>query len=141
MRHLNRQRHQLGSLVACVAEHQTLVAGTTGIHTHRDMRALPLDHVQYATGIAVIAKGCIVKADLFDHFAGEIRYFDIGLGGDFTGDNAKPGRNHNFASHTAHRVVFQYGVEHRIRNLICHFVGMTFCHRFRRENPLHCLSH
>ncbi len=56
----DRRRHQLGGLVAGVAEHHPLVAGALlllrlGVDAAGDVRRLPLDRDQHAAGVAVEA--------------------------------------------------------------------------------------
>ena len=51
----DRQRHQFLGFVAGVTEHQALVARSAGIDTHRDIRRLRLNHVDYCAGFAVEA--------------------------------------------------------------------------------------
>ena len=51
VRHHDGQRHQLGGLVAGVAEHQALVAGAAGVHAHGDIGRLRLDQVVHAAGV------------------------------------------------------------------------------------------
>src|SRR5208337_4139151 len=56
VRELDGHGHQLGRLVASVAEHQTLVAGAAGINAHGDVWRLFVDGADYAAGFGVEAK-------------------------------------------------------------------------------------
>ena len=74
----DRQRHQLGRLVAGIAEHQALVAGPVAIDAHRDVRALAVQlHIDLA-GLGVEADVVVRVADGRDHVAGDFLVIDLG---------------------------------------------------------------
>src|SRR4051794_10760269 len=47
------QRHELGSFVAGIAEHEALISGTARIDAHRDIGRLRLNHVDYGASLAI----------------------------------------------------------------------------------------
>ncbi len=133
MRELDGHGHQLGGFVAGIAEHQALVAGAAGINAHGDVGRLLLDGADDAAGIGVEAEFRAGVADVADHFAREVGEIDVGLGGDFAGDDDQAGGDQRFAGDAAHRVVFQNGVEDGVGNLVGNFIGVTLGDRLRGE--------
>ena len=98
----DRQRHQLGGVVAGVAEHQALVAGAllvhrvdgllgarldAGVHALRDVAGLPADGHHDAARVAVEALDRGVVADLEDALADHRLDVDVAGGGDLAGDD------------------------------------------------------
>ena len=55
--------HQLGVLVAGVAEHHALVAGAAGVHAHGDVAGLLVDAGDHGAGVGVEAVERVVVAD------------------------------------------------------------------------------
>ena len=141
MRQHDRQRHQLLGFVASVAEHQALVARAAGVHTHRDIRRLCLDHVQHAAGLGVEAHLGVGKADVGDDFARQLGHVQHRLGGDFARHDADAGGHQRLAGHAARGIAGQHGVQHRVGNLVRHLVRVAFGHRLGRENMSHMICH
>jgi len=77
-----------------------------------------------------------VVANVLDDFARQISEIDIGLGGDFAGDDHQPSCNECFAGNAAHRVVCHNGVENGVGNLIGNFVGMALGDGLRGKQEL-----
>ena len=136
MRELDGHGHQLGRFVAGEAEHQALVAGATGIDAHGDIGGLLLDGADDAAGFGVEAVLGAGVADVLDDFAREVGKVDIGLGGDFAGDDYQTGGDEGFAGDATHRVVFHDGVEDGVGNLVGYFIGVTLGYRFRGKQEL-----
>jgi hypothetical protein len=106
-------RHQVGRLVAGVAEHHALVAGALQlelvlgrpgaadlfalVHALRDVGALLVDADDDAAGVAVEAVQRVVVADAVDDLAGQLGDVDVGRGGDLAGDDAQAGGEQRLA--------------------------------------------
>ena len=126
VRQHDRQRHQFRSLVAGIAEHQALVAGAAGVHTHGDVGRLRLNHVEDTASLRIEAICRVREADVGDHFARQLRNVDIGRGGDFARHDAGTRGYKHLTSHAASGIVLQNRVQNRVRNLVCHLIGMAF---------------
>ncbi len=90
----DRERHQIGSLVAGVSEHHPLVAGTLGIehvlaagagpdlegvvHTLADVGRLLVEGNDHTAGVPIDAEGVVVVADVEDRLADQFGDVDIG---------------------------------------------------------------
>src|SRR5690606_21573414 len=90
------RRHQYVGLVAGIAEHQALVAGTLvfrlgAVHALGDVHRLLADDVQYAAGGAVEADVGAGVADVADDIADDLLQVDPGTGGDFAGNDGHAG--------------------------------------------------
>ena len=115
MRQLDRHGHQFGGFVAGVAEHHALIAGAAGINAHGDVGRLRLDAGQHAASFGVEAVLGAGVADVAESPGG--RSFrtrerrELFLDRDFAGDHDKPGGDERLASHAAHGVVLEHGVE------------------------------
>ena len=139
-------RHQLGRLVAGVAEHHALVAGAllgggladglAGVHALRDVGALALEGDDDVHAVGVVADVVVVVADGADGLAGDVGVVELGLGGDFAGDDQQAGLGEGFARHAALRVLGEARVEDGVRDGVADFVGVAFRDRFRREDAV-----
>ena len=125
------RRHQLGGLVGGIAEHHALVAGAAGVHAQGDVAGLLVDAGDDRAGVGVEAVERVVIADGGDDAAHEGLEIDIGLGGDFAGDDDQAGGGQGFAGHAAVGVLLEAGVEDGVGNLVGDLVGMTLGHRLR----------
>ena len=138
------RRHQLGRLVAGVAEHHALIARAllvvgvhaVAIHSLRDVRRLALDRDQHAAGLPVEPHGRVLIADALDHVAHDGRKLDLGGGGDLAGHHDKAGLGQGLAGHPAGLVFGNDGIEHAVRHLVAQLVRMAFGHTFGREQVL-----
>src|SRR4029077_1659744 len=133
VRDLDRHSHQLGSLIAGEAEHQSLVPGAAGVNAHGDVVRLLFDGADDAASFGVEAVLGAGVADVADHFAGDIGEIHVGFRGDFAGNDNQTGGDERLTGHAAHGVVLQHGVEDRIGNLVSNFVRVTLGNRFRGE--------
>ncbi len=135
MRQLVRQRnwhgHQFRRFVARIAQHHALVAGAAGVYAHGNVARLLVDAGDYRAGVGVESVEGVVVADGGDHAADQRLEIDIGLGGDFAGDDDQTGGGESFAGDTAAGIVSQTGVEDGVRNLVGDFIGVAFGHRLR----------
>ena len=66
---------------------------------------------------------------------------DDGVGGDFAGQDDKPGRDERFAGDAALRILREDGVEDRIGNLIGNFVGVSLGYGLRRKQMAAVTAH
>ena len=142
----DRQRHQLGGLVAGVAEHHALVAGAVVqrgvaaglglqglVHAHGDVAGLLVDVGDDAAGGAVEAVLGPVIADVQDHLAGDLGDVHVAVGGDLTHDVDEAGADAGLAGHAAVGVLGQNGVQNGVADLVADLVGMSFRHGLRGE--------
>ena len=97
---LDRHRHQLGRLVAGVAEHHALVAGALpGVDALGDVGRLLVDRHQHRAGVGVEAHGAVGVADLADGLADQARVVEPGAGGDLAGQHHEAGLDQRLAGH------------------------------------------
>ena len=137
---LDRQRHQLGRVVAGVAEHQALVAGAdlfafgrVFVDAHGDVGALPVDREHDGTGVGADAHLVVGVAHLANDLADDVGIVDHGLGGDFAGDDGDARGDHRLARHAAVGVLGEQGVEDAVGDLVGQLVGMAHADRFAGE--------
>ena len=124
-------RHQLGGLIGGIAEHHALVAGAAGVHTLGDVARLLVDGRDHGAGVRVEAVECVVVADGGNHAAHQGLEIDVGLGGDFAGDDHQAGGRQRLGGNAAVGVLLQAGIENSVGDLVGNLVGMAFGHGFR----------
>ena len=136
----DRRRHQLGRLVARVAEHQALVAGALLLEqaltlgdTLRDVGRLRLDRDQDAARVGVEAHLRAGVADVSDGVAGDLAEIDGGLGGDLAGEHDEARLAQRLASDAAGLVASERCVEHGVGDGVAHLVWMAFGDGLGRE--------
>src|SRR5580765_6709169 len=127
---LDGHRHQVGSFIASEAEHESLVAGSAGVHAHSNIRRLALDGAKHCAGVPVISVLGTIVADAANGAPNQFIVINVGGGGDFACDNCKTSGHQRFAGNTALRVLFHHFIEHRIRNLVGDLVGMALGNGF-----------
>ena len=143
----DRDRHELGGLVAGVADHHPLVAGALGVErvgvagallegvvdALGDVGRLLVDgHGDPAGGPVEAVLGAVV-ADAEDGPADHARDVDVGPGGDLPGHHHQAGGDQGLAGHAAGRVVAQDLVQDGVRDLVRDLVRVTLGHRLGRE--------
>ncbi len=148
MRDPDRDGHVGRRLVAGVAEHEALVAGSLEIvvvflasfaglerieHAAGDVVGLLADGYGDAAAGAVEPVGRGVVADAQDGLADDLRDLDVGVGGDFAGYVDQSGGGQGFHGHAGLGVLRQQGVQDRIADLVTDLVGMALSHRLGRE--------
>ena len=131
-------RHQNVSFIGGVAEHQALVSGTLffcgfPVHALGDVRRLFADGVQDGTGMAVKTHGRVRVTDSNNRAAYDILEIDPGGSGDLAGDDGHAGLDHGLAGNTCLDILFQNGIQDRIRYLVSNFVGMAFGYGLRSK--------
>ncbi len=127
------QRHQLGGLVAGVAEHQALVARAAGVHAHGDVGRLALERADHAAGVAVEAVGRVRVADVPDDLPGDPGHVHVGGGRDLARHDAQARGDQHLAGHAARGVILHHRVQHGVGDLVRHLVGMPLGDRLRGE--------
>ena len=131
VRQRDRQRHELGGVVAGVAEHQALVAGALAVElvvlglagarlvrvvdALGDVGRLRADRDRDAAGRAVEALLGRVVADLEDVVAHDRGDVGVAGGGDLTGDVDLAGGDQGLDGDPAARVLLEQRVEDRRR--------------------------
>ena len=168
VRQVDGQGQERLRLVAGVAEHHALVARAHGVvrvvagasvlglprrvDAERDVRALLVDGVDDAAGLAVEAVLRAVVADVAQHLAHDAGHVHVRLRADLAGHehHARGGQRLARAAHLRRvgrlavrrdvaggsqlGLLRQDGVEHRIGYLVAHLVRMAFRHGFGRED-------
>ncbi len=155
VRDRDRQRHQLGRLVAGEAEHQALVAGALevervdraagaglvgGVDALRDVGRLRVEGDLHGAGLTVEALDRGVVADLQHAVAGDPGDVDVRLGGDLAADEHHARGDERLAGDPALRVVGQQGVEDAVADLVGNLVRVTLGHGLGREEAAHSSS-
>ena len=136
------QRHVVLRLVGGVAKHHALVAGALvlavlTVDAAVDVVALFVDGGEHAAGVALEHVLTLGVSDAVDDLAGNALQVDVGLGLHFAGQHHLSGGDERFAGHLRLGVEGQQFVQHGIRNLVGHFVGVPFGHRFRCKKIIH----
>ncbi len=145
----NRQRHQLGCLVAGVAEHHALIAGAVVqlvvagllgfqglVHAQRDIAGLLIDVGDDGAGVAVKAIGGVVVADVTDHLAGDLGNIHIAGGGDLAHNVDKARGSGGLAGHAAIGILLENGVQNGVADLVADLIGMSLGNRFGSKQML-----
>ena len=136
----NGQRHIFRRLVRGIAEHHALVPGTDSfrfilgtlfgfirfIHTLGNIRRLFIDGNQHSAGGTIKAIFGAVVADIDHRLPGDLGNIHIAAGGDFSYNMDLAGSHQGFAGDSGIRVLFQDGIQYRIRDLIGDFIRMAF---------------
>ncbi len=133
--------HQLGGLVAGVAEHHALVAGADGlitvaVHAHGDIAALLVDGGQHRTGPGVKAVGGIAVADLVHGAADDVGDVHVAFCGNFAHHGHHPGGGDGLAGYPSIGVLGQNGVQNGVGDLVTDLVGMSFGDGLGGENAV-----
>ena len=143
------QRHQLGGLVAGVAEHHALIAGAVVqlivagflglqrlVHAQRDVAGLLVDVGDDGAGIAVKAVGGVIVADVADHFAGDLGDVHIAGGGDLAHNVDQTGGSGGLAGHAAIGILLKNGVQNGVADLVADLIGMSLGNGFGSKQML-----
>ena len=140
-------RHQFGSLIGCITEHHTLVAGTgikivlqdsffrfqCLIDTHGNVSGLLIKSNQNCACVSVKTVLRLGVADLLNGIPNNALNVNISVGGKLSGHKNESGAGCGLAGHTAHGILRHAGVKDGIRDGITDFVGMSFRYRFRSK--------
>ena len=128
-------RHQLGRLIAGVAEHHALVArtGHVVVGAQRNVGALAVDVGDDAAGVAVKAVLGAVIADGADDLARRAGDVHVAAGRDLAHDVDEAGGAGRLAGNAGTGVLRQDGVEDGVGDLVADFVGMPLGDGFGRE--------
>ncbi len=140
----DRRRHQLGGLVAGVAEHQPLVAGAllgglladrlAGVDALSDVGRLLGDQQvdEHLVGVEDVV--VVDVADVADCAPRDLLEVELGLGRDLAANHHDVRLDEGLAGDAAELVLRQAGVEDGIGNRVGDFVGMALADGFRRED-------
>ena len=144
MREHDRRGHQLRRLVARVAEHQTLVAGTLlglllalgglGIHALRNVGGLLRDDGVHEHLVGVEDIVLVHVTDATDGLAGELGEIELGLRGDLTANDDDVRLHVGFAGDAAVFVLRQTRVQDGVRDRVGDFVRVAFADGFGGED-------
>ena len=131
VRERDGSRHQLLILIDSIPKHHSLVAGAAGVYAHGDVAGLLVDAGDHGAGVGVEAVEGVVVSDGGDGAADDGLEIDVGLGGDFSGDDDEAGGGEGLAGDAAGGVFGEAGVEDSVGNLVGDLIGMAFGHGFR----------
>ena len=156
----DRQRHQLGRVVAGVAEHQALVAGAALVEVVvggadprlvavvdalGDVERLAAEGDLHSAGGPVEALERGVVADVEDRRAHELGDRRVGVGPDLARDHDQTGGEQGLdrgPQVLAVGVVLHQVVEHGVADPVGDLVGVALGHRLRREETsVHARAH
>ncbi|EAU68690.1 hypothetical protein STIAU_6032 [Stigmatella aurantiaca DW4/3-1] len=132
-------RHQLRRLIAGIAEHHSLVAGTLVllvVHAAGDVLALALDGHHHATGVAVIAHGAVGVADAADGPTDDLGDIDVAVRGHLARDDGESGLDQGLHGDARLRILGDDGIQHTIGDLIGDLVRVAFSDGFGREQEV-----
>ena len=143
VRVVDRRRHQLGRLVAGVAEHQALVAGA-GVEV---VVARLVDALCDVVGLLVVADHDratlvvdavfgVVVADALDRVARDLDVVDVRVGRDLAGEHHEAGVAQGLGGDSRARILLEDRVEDRVGNLVGDLVGVAFGNRFGGEEEV-----
>ena len=96
------------------------------IDAARDVRRLFVVGDQYGAAFEVDAVVGVVVADVFERIARDVDVVDDCVGGDFAGEYDQTGITQGFGGDARGGVLFENGVENRVRDLIGYFVWVAF---------------
>ena len=139
-------RHELRRLIGGIAEHHTLITGSDGfdltvvhlvlfglqrlVDTHGNIRGLFVDRCDHCTGVGVETIFSPGITDLPHCIPHDLLNIHISVGRDLSHDQHKSCGRTGLTRHAAHGILRHQRIQDRIRDLIAHFVRMTFCYRF-----------
>ena len=142
----DRIRHILLGLICRITKHHTLISGADRldllvihlvlfcfqrlINTHCDIGRLLVNRCNDCAGICIkpIFSSCV--ANLTDRIADDLLNVHICFRRDLAHNQYQTGRRCCLAGYTAHRILLHQRVQDRIRNLVAHFIRMSFCYGF-----------
>ena len=136
--------HVRGRLVACKAEHNSLVssalfAGDAGglVHSARDVRALAVQsHVEFQA-LRAEALGGLVVADFGDDGTHQLFIIQVAWDRiDFPGQDHQVRGGEGFAGHVCAGLGVHGGIQHGIGNLVADLVGVSLGDRLRGEQVI-----
>ena len=148
VRQRNGQRHELGSFVGGVAEHQALVAGTVAVvvfyflarahlmgvfHTGADFVTLLTDSDGHAAGSTVEAYLGGGEANVAEAVTHQLRNFDVAGAAYLPHHMNKPGGHHGFHGNVRVGVFGEHGVQDGVRDGVADFIRVAFRDGFAGE--------
>ena len=136
---VDRRRHQRRGLVAGIAEHDALVAGTLvlvagGIDALGDMGRLGMEIDRDVGGLPVEA--FLLVADILDRLAGELDHRVLGDGigtAHLAGDDDAVGGGKRLAGHAGLGLCRQIGIDDGVGDPVADLVRMTLGNGFTGE--------
>jgi len=110
----DRERHELGRLVAGVAKHHSGVTGAAHVDALSDVGRLLVDAGDDAARLGVEPVLGARVADLADRLPDDPRNVDIAVGCDLPDHDHKAGGHHRLARHPSERILGQDRVENGV---------------------------
>jgi hypothetical protein len=138
--------HELGGLVGCVAEHDTLITSSvvfevSVVKTLGNVRRLLLNCDKDVAGLVVKALLARVVSNVLDSITNDLLVVNLGLCGNLTKDHDHARLGCSFAGNFGVGVLSEAGIEDGIRDLVTDLVRVAFSDRFAvRKRALSCQS-
>jgi hypothetical protein len=136
-------RHQLGSFVASVPEHETLVTGSLlgrclagrglGINSLGNIRTLSSKVIIDENVICVKHIIIVHIANFANSLTDDLLDVELGFRGDFTANTNYITLNEGLASNSARFILSKASVKHGVGNRVGNFVWMAFANRLGGE--------
>ena len=134
-------RHKLGSFVARIAEHHSLIACAclvvivniavtvleSLVNAHCDIGGLLVYGSDNGAGVTVKAVLCTVVADVDNYLSYDLGDINVTACGDLTHAHYETCGGSGFAGNSSHWVLCQYSVKNSVRDLVADLIGMSFC--------------
>jgi hypothetical protein len=137
MSQADRKRHELRSLIAGKAKHETLIARALlfvfvrrGIDSESDVRTLLTDTHDDCTCLVIESIHTIVIPNLSDGTAGDAGDVDVPTRAHFAGNDDETGCGKALAGDVRVGILAKGIVEDGVTDLIAELIGMTFCDGF-----------
>jgi len=133
------ERHSFLSLVRGVAEHQTLITGTslilitTNVDTLGNVGRLLFESDKDVAGLVVESLRGVIIADVLDRVTDDLLVVDDSLGSDFTADEDHASLGNRFAGNFGVGILLEMGVQDGVGHLITDLVRVTFSDRLGSE--------
>ena len=144
VREADGEWHEFGRLIARVAEHEALVAGSLFLclrffsrDSHIDVCTLLTDTDEDSTRLVIEAELAIVVADLLNRLPCDLCHRDVRLRLDLSCDDHEPGRCQTLARDVGVGIVLQCVVEHSVTDLVAELIWVTFGNGFGGEEGGH----
>ena len=153
MRQRDGHGHQFLGLVAGIAEHHALVAGTGVVlsalaagfqrivNAHGDVGRLLIQHDLYSTGLGVKTAGAVLVADLGNGVADDLVVLNGSLGGDLTHHQHHAGGGNGLACNAGHGVLCKMCIQDSVGDGVADLIGMALGHGFGSKVALAQLDH
>ena len=132
---VKRQRHIVIGLVCRKTEHHSLVSCALlfrylTAHTHIDIRGLCMQGGEDAATLCLELILRFGVTYLSDSLTSDLLDIHPSFATHLTGNHHLSGGTQRLASYVCLRILSQHIIQNSVRNLVAHFIGVSFRHRF-----------